>query len=272
MMFDDLKHAQRQRLEYLDRLFFWEGAAKRASLIGRFGISNPQAAIDFRIYLERAKRGDLAYDTRSKQYLAAPNFSRLTGTANEDELTNLIGGNENQIFDTLPDLQRSQNMRVFVPLFRALKAKQAVEIVYQSMRDPKSTTRMICPTRFASDGVRVHVRGWCFLRQKYRDFIPARIDPDLSFKMSKPVEDVPVDTDWNTHAILSIRPHNSLTAAQQKVVRIEFGFENDVLEVVVRKALEFYTKRRWGLEQDNPRLELLSVRHEAIVEDASDDR
>ena len=56
MAFDDLKHAQRTRLEFLDRLFLWEGAATRASLIKRFGISNAQAALDFRAYLAEAPK------------------------------------------------------------------------------------------------------------------------------------------------------------------------------------------------------------------------
>jgi glucose-6-phosphate isomerase len=56
MAFDDLKHAQRARLEYLDRLFFWDGAATRTSLIKQFGISNAQAALDFRAYLADAKK------------------------------------------------------------------------------------------------------------------------------------------------------------------------------------------------------------------------
>lgn len=124
MLFDDLKHAQRERLEYLDMLFFWEGAATPASLIAKFGISNPQAAIDFRIYLERTERADLNYDTKSKQYLAESNFSHVTGKPNLNELTNLIGESTNQVYDILPDLQRTQNMRVVVPLYRALKAKQ----------------------------------------------------------------------------------------------------------------------------------------------------
>ena len=271
MMFEDLKHAQRERLEYLDMLFFWEGAATRASLIARFGISNPQAAIDFRIYLERADGADLQYDAKSKKYLAGAEFVRLAGVPDVNELTNLICGNSHQMYDVLPDLQRTQSMRVFVPLYRAMKANQSVEIIYQSMRDPEPTKRMISPTYFASDGVRVHVRGWCFLRQEYRDFIPARIDPDRSFQKSAPTESVPFDKDWNANAILSLAPHSRLTPAQKKVVRIEFGFERDVMEVTVRKALEFYTKRRWGLEQENPRLELLSTRYEMFEEDSHND-
>lgn len=115
------------------------------------------------------------------------------------------------------------------------------------------------------------MRGWCYLRQKYRDFIPARIDPDRSFKKSNFVDAVPFDSDWYTRSILTLQPHSRLTEAQQKVVRVEFGFEGDVMDVKVRKALEFYTKRRWSLEQENPRLELLSVRHEPIEETSSND-
>lgn len=271
MIFEDLKHAQRERLEYLDMLFFWEGAATRASLIARFGISNPQAAIDFRIYLEKADAADIKYNAKSKKYLAGSEFIRLAGVPDVNELTTLIGGSGCQMYDVLPDLQRSQNMRVFVPLYRAMRANQSVEIFYQSMRDPEPTKRMISPTRFASDGVRVHVRAWCFLRQEYRDFIPARIDPDRSFQKSTPTECAPFDKDWNANAILTLAPHRRLTPAQKKVVRIEFGFKEDFMEVTVRKALEFYTKRRWGLEQENPRLELLSTRYEVLEEDSHND-
>ena len=70
MTFEDLKYAQRERLEHLDRLFFWDGAATRASLIKRFGISNAQAAIDFRAYLAEAAKGALQYDASSRQYLS----------------------------------------------------------------------------------------------------------------------------------------------------------------------------------------------------------
>ena len=86
MPFEDLKHAQRARLEYLDRLFFWDGAATRASLIKRFGISNAQAALDFRAYLVEAPKDALQYDASSRQYLAHDSFERLSGKASSMEL------------------------------------------------------------------------------------------------------------------------------------------------------------------------------------------
>ena len=261
MAFEDLKHAQRARLEYLDRLFFWDGAATRASLIKRFGISNAQAALDFRAYLAEAAENALHYDASSRQYLAQDSFERLSGQASVVELTPLLTADLASALDRLPDLQRVQDMRVLRPLYRAFRAKKAVKIVYQSMRDPEPMARWIAPVRFASDGVRLHVRAWCYARKAFRDFHPARIDPDRSLKNTRPAEAVPHDEDWFTWAVIKLKPHSRLTEAQQRVVRIEFGFTEDVLEARTRKALEFYTERRWGLEQREPRLERVSTEY-----------
>ena len=267
MAFEDLKYAQRKRLEYLDSLFFWNGAATRASLIQRFGISNAQAALDFRAYLKESNADALNYDATSRQYIAQECFRRLTGPASTSELLELFSGAEHSAFDALPDLQRSQKVRAFQPLYRAMRARQSIQIVYQSMRQPEPESRLIAPLRFASDGVRLHVRAWCFTRKEFRDFIPARIDLDLSFDNVADAVGVPRDDDWFTWSILKLRPHERLTEAQKKVVRIEFDFTEDVLEIRIRKALEFYMERRWGLHQDAPRLECLSIYHVPMTEE-----
>ena len=59
MKLDDLKHAQRERLIFLDRCLTWRGMANRKDLIDRFGISIAQAALDFRVYLGLAFTADL---------------------------------------------------------------------------------------------------------------------------------------------------------------------------------------------------------------------
>lgn len=267
MAFDDLKYAQRNRLEYLDRLFFWNGAATRASLIQQFEISNAQAALDFRAYLKQSKEDALAYDATSRQYLTQDSFDRLTGPANTSEIMEFFSGNAQSHFDALPDLQRSQNVHAFLPLYRAMRSKQSVEIVYQSMKAPVPETRQIAPVRFVSDGVRLHVRAYCFSRKQFRDFIPSRIDLELSFLKMKDIQEIPHDEAWFTWSVLKLRPHERLTASRQRVVRTEFGFSEDVLEIRVRQALEFYTRRRWGLDQESPRLEFLSIEHVPMTED-----
>lgn len=267
MAFEDLKYAQRKRLEYLDRLFFWNGAATRASLIQQFGISNAQAALDFRAYLKESKEDALNYDATSRQYLAQANFVRLTGSADASELLEFFSDTSQSSFDELPDLQRAQNVHAFLPLYRAMRAKQSIEIVYQSMKDPEPETRCIAPLRFVSDGVRLHVHAYCFTREKFRDFIPSRIDLELSSMKTKNADDVPRDDEWFTWSILKLRPHERLTDSQKRAVRTEFGFTKDVLEIRIRQALEFYTTHRWGLDQEFPRLECLSIDHVPMSEE-----
>ncbi len=265
MAFDDLKHAQRERLEYLDRLFFWDGAATRSCLTERFGISNPQAALDFKAYLQASAANALRYDASSRRYFATKHFSRLAGRPTIAELEELLGERHGTVFDSLPDLQRSQNVRVFRPLYRAVQNGEAVQIVYQSMRKPEPERRWIAPLRFASDGLRLHLRAWCYERGEFRDFVPSRIDPSQSFRGTREARGVPRDDDWFTWAILKLKPHRDLSESQRRVVRIEFGFDGETREVRVRKALEFYTNRRWGLDQEKPRLECASRKYETMT-------
>lgn len=70
--------------------------------------------------------------------------------------------------------------------------------------------------------------------------------------------------------ILKLKPHSRLTEAQQRVARVEFGFTSDVLEARIRKALEFYTEHRWGLEQKEPRRERVSIDYVPMSEEEID--
>ncbi|PCH51276.1 MAG: hypothetical protein COC17_01265 [Hyphomicrobiales bacterium] len=106
-----------------------------------------------------------------------------------------------------------------------------------------------------------------FHTRKCRDFIPSRIDLELSSLKSKDADDVPRDDERFTWSILKLRPHERLTDSQKRVVRTEFGFTKYVLEIRIRQALEFYTTRRWGLDQEFPRLECLSIDHVTMSEE-----
>ena len=92
-----------------------------------------------------------------------------------------------------------------------------------------------------------------------------------SFDEQRIAEDVPHDDDWFTWAVLKLQPHRDLALEQRRVVQIEFGFDGASLEVRVRKALEFYTKRRWGLDQENPRLECVDRTYVAVSEEETDE-
>ena len=63
-----MRWAQRQRLLFIGQHVLEHGRINRADLIGRFGISAPQASTDFKLYLE-LQPGVIVYDDRAKAYV-----------------------------------------------------------------------------------------------------------------------------------------------------------------------------------------------------------
>jgi len=78
-----MRHAQMQRLVYLERVAYWTGRVSRLDLMEAYGISGVQASTDFGAYQDR-NPGALRYDLSVKRYfwadgarpvLCVPDFS-----------------------------------------------------------------------------------------------------------------------------------------------------------------------------------------------------
>lgn len=76
-----MRWAQRQRLAFIGERLLSGGAVNRRDLIGKFGISAPQAAVDFRCFAE-AHPGAMKYDNKRKAYVP----DQLTVRAGRDLL------------------------------------------------------------------------------------------------------------------------------------------------------------------------------------------
>jgi hypothetical protein len=249
--FDDLKHAQRQRLLFLDECFTWRGMANRKDLVERFGISVPQAAQDFRLYLDRKGRAKPTYDPVKKSYFAAAHTSDLVGASLADSFDILESGPD----ASLPRPRRHADPQIIGRLYRAMKGRQSIEVYYTSMTSGAGKEQWIAPTHFISDGEAVNLRAYSFKHREYRNYSPIRIDTHSSFSIREQSEALPEDADWQTRIRISLRPKRSLSPEQAEVVRREYGFEADLLVIEVRKALEFYFDHRWGLDLPGARLE-----------------
>jgi hypothetical protein len=259
MNLDDLKHAQRERLLYLDRCFTWRGRANRRDLMDRFEVSVAQAAIDFRTYLSLAGRAGPVYDRERKTYVARPDHRPLVPEAT-------LGGWEGAVRDRAPDefsqlplLTRAAEPTIMARLSRAMVEGEALQIRYTSMTTGEDGQQWIAPTRFASDGVRIHVRAYSFKHNEYRDYVPARIHDGTAMQTRPAPSPMPFDADWHTTARIRLAPLRSLSPDQARAVRREFGFKAETLTIEIRKALEFYIERRWDLKQKGSRLEIVSV-------------
>ena len=255
MIFDDLKHAQRERLIYLDHCFTWRGAANRRDLVTRFGISTAQAALDFRVYLDRARETPPAYDAVRKTYIAAKNHKPLSPSNLNEAFETVLNPEDNSSFASLPGPRRPADPMVVSHIYQAMRAKRAIHIRYTSMSSGADEGQWIVPTHFSSDGESVHLRAFTFKHAQYRNYLPIRIDPRSTFD-TRPLSDpLPDDQDWNTRARIWLQPKTGLTPEQAAAVRREFAFEGDLLCVETRSALEFFLDRRWGLNERGARLE-----------------
>lgn len=68
------RHGQHERLRLIDFLLVQYGQINRSALVNYFGISDSQAALDFRAYLLAAPE-NMTYDKFSKRYVRSPGFA-----------------------------------------------------------------------------------------------------------------------------------------------------------------------------------------------------
>src|SRR5262245_6294897 len=134
-----------RRLEFIEFRLFWEGGVNRADLINAFGISVPQASKDLALYQEQAP-GNVVYDKSAKRYVASEGFkplfldsgprpyvSRLRAVADgsadpvDSWLANPPG------VDVALTPKRDGDRQVLRVILAAIRDKQSVEILYQSM-------------------------------------------------------------------------------------------------------------------------------------------
>lgn len=264
MRIDYLKHAQKERLLYLDQCFVWRGIANRRDLTEQFDTSMAQAALDFKAYLERSMQTPPRYDPVRKAYFAIPEHQ---GVFPDDIYQNweavILKGGGNHL-DRLPSLNRLSESQVVSRLYQAIENNLSIHIQYTSMSTGKDSGQWITPTRFASDGERVHVRAYSCKHKSYRDYIPMRISLKSRFTTRAIEDNLLRDDDWETLAKITLAPKSFLSPEQARAVRREYGFRGRTLSIEIRKALEFYANRRWGLDLPNARLERVETHYEPI--------
>lgn len=263
MTLDELKHAQRQRLLFLDRCFTWRGIARRRDLTGRFGISTAQAANDFRTYLSLITEITPEYDPHLKAYVAARDHQSIKPSSMLDVFGVLDTASEDELSAALPRVKRWLDPHVATTLHDTISNKLKIRIAYTSISSGETAPQWVAPTRFIFDGESIHFRAYSYKRSEYRNFHPARIEPVDEYQIDEIEEPLPFDSEWHTLSVIWLRPRSSLSPAQAAVVRREYGFSDDLLKVEVRQALEFYMDRRWGLNESGARLE--KVKTETVL-------
>lgn len=264
----ELRWGIEQRLEFIEFRLYWEGAINRSDIMDRFGVSMPQASKDLTRYQELAP-GNMAYNKSEKRYFPASCFEPRFLKPDPDQYltqlqmiaTDAVLPEETWLLEppklaSLPVLHRRVNPDLLRGLLGAVRNGQAVEILYQSLNPerPDPIWRGISPHAFASDGFRWHVRAFCHVDHKFKDFLISRC---LEFRPAgAALEDSSSDRAWCEFIELELKPNPMLSKSQQLVIAHDFKMVNGKLTLPIRKSLLFYFEKRLGLNVaralDNP--------------------
>jgi predicted DNA-binding transcriptional regulator YafY len=107
------------------------------------------------------------------------------------------------------------------------------------MTSAGSSDRTVCPHAVVRASGRYHVRAFDFTRKRFIDFSLSRV-----LSSSQLVDDAPVpstlDDDWQATVAVEFVPHPRLSSAQRLTVAREFGMDDGMTVVTVRRAMLFY--------------------------------
>lgn len=275
-----LKWGVERRLEFIEFRLFWEGGVNRSDIIDTFDVSVPQASKDLTLYQERAPN-NAVYDKSAKRYVASDQFephflkpdpdgylSRLRSVA--EGLIDLSESWITQVPDTDIALtpRRDIDAAVLRTVLGAVRDHRSVDIHYQSMSKdrPDPIWRRITPHAFGYDGFRWHVRAYCHVTDKFKDFLLPRI---LGVgALGEGGSDALNDALWQERFGVEIGPHPELTPSQKAVIAKDYGMEGGSAVLTVRYAMLFYVLKRLGLLGDAAKL---PARSQHIVVTNQDD-
>ena len=256
----ELRWGVEQRLEFIEFRLYWEGGINRGDIMDHFGVSMPQASKDLRRYQELAP-GNMEYDKSGKRYFAAPCFeprflkpdpdqylSQLQGIAADAVLPEETWLSKPPELASLPVLHRRVDPDLLRGLLGAIRNDQAVEILYQSMnpKHPDPKWRGISPHAFGSDGFRWHVRAFCHIDRRFKDFLLSRC---LEFRPAgEALEKSSSDKEWCEFIEIELKPNPKLSKSQQLVIAQDFDMVAGRLTLSIRKSLLFYFEKRLRLD------------------------
>ncbi|MEY4593466.1 MAG: hypothetical protein RIR18_2361 [Pseudomonadota bacterium] len=230
-------------MEHIERCLLWKGELQRADIVAHFGVNPAQAAADFRDYMLAAP-GNMDYNKSRKRYLPSATFApKFIRPASIEEFSGLPSTALELQNWPLP--QRKVSPDVLTAVIKATTRREALEIRYQSMSNPRASWRWISPHSFASDGDRWHVRAFCHKNNEFRDFVVSRIDGTRNCKASE--IDSLTDADWHSFVQVKLLPNPQLSERQQAAIASEYQMPREnKIELSMRKSMVFYLEAKFS--------------------------
>jgi hypothetical protein len=250
--------AQLKRLELIDFRLAWERRVNRSDLTSTYGVSIPQATLDFARYQELHPK-NAEYDRSAKEYVPQRTFAPAYDTSSIDSLLKLSRDRSSgcevspspagwlPAVESVPLPRMRRPEQILRAIIDAMRGESGIEISYQSMTSPSARVRTITPHTLIETSGRWHVRAYCHKRDEFRDFVLSRVGATHAQKPSGKSKSL--DADWNALTELHLVPLPELHPDQRAAVAEDYEMEDGLLRLSCRRALTFYTLLTLGVEE-----------------------
>lgn len=268
------KWNQARRLEFIDFRLATDGRINRRDLVDFFSISIPQASLDLSKYLQLVQESDpprknLSYDRHLKVYIRNDDFRPLFPKicSPESYLNDLLAYAQGDLvksrnfFGFIPNAgvaafyppRRNIDTMVLFNILESIRTHKAVHITYLSVNSIKPTDQLIAPHGLAFDGMRWHIRAYCYDHHGFRNYVLSRIVRCAIPEIPAPNDRFPDpigngfrevgtsgrdDTEWNELVDLVIKANPQLPEAYRRAIEHDYGMvENGTVVYPCRRAL-----------------------------------
>jgi len=250
------------RYRLIETIALWEGRLTTNHICHSFGIGRQQASKDINTYLRELAPGNLVYDRHLKGYVPSANYKPVVTRGHVSEYQDLLARQQSlsSTFETL-EVGLPDNTVVYGPnrvvapetmraVVGATRHGRQLRASYSSLSRPEVVEDILEPHTLVCTGNNWHLRAWCDSNREFRDFALSRFHTAPTALRQKAKHTSQKDDDWNRNVTMMISPDNRLTAAQQKIIALDYGMENGRLIVDARAALAPYVLSQLGINLD----------------------
>ena len=252
-MLHEIKFATRQRLQFIEIMAYYNGSISRSMLAKAYGISDPAATKDLKLYNDLAP-GNLEYNPSLFSFVPSVNFDEVFADLSPHTVLNMFAQNLLSVdnpsgsepiygisVEDIPFPVRLPPKSVLAPLIQAMKNTKQLQVKYHSLSldNGQQPDRIIEPHALVNNGLRWHVRAYDHDHYDFRDFVLSRftatekLDSDAESSQN-------YDDEWTEFTTLELQPHPNLSSKQRLALSYDYDMQNDVIEINVRRALVGY--------------------------------
>ena len=255
-----MKWNTRQRLQYIETKAYYTGVVSRSDVAKAFGISDAAATKDLNFYNQAAPK-NLIYKHSVYGFIPADTFKEIFADLSPGAVLPLftenlpvLGGppTTEAIYgipvDTLPLPVRLPDKSVLAQIVRAIKHNKKLVMSYKSLSNRDSNEqRTIEPHSLIDTGVRWHVRAYSEDTFDFRDYVLSRITK-AEMQNEEAESGASFDDEWVELVTLQLAPHPELDDKKRLNLLYDYGAENDVIELTIRRSLVGYALQKLSVD------------------------